>query len=175
MGWMSLENVVKQRLASTARFMCLVVETLWNVYCISFRVKFLHIARQTAGGLWYAWTNVSFSCTHVEFWNFKTSLQVERWGPLLCNFLIYSSYCNLKFWCNEFYDLVFLMHRSPVSWVSIETRLRDERLRVWFLAGDRNFSLHHRVPSSSGAHAASYPIGTGGKAAGAWSWPLTSI
>jgi hypothetical protein len=43
-----------------------------------------------------------------------------------------------------------------------------------------NFSLRHRVQTGSGAHPASYPMGTGGSfhggiAAGAWSWPLTSI
>jgi hypothetical protein len=46
--------------------------------------------------------------------------------------------------------------------------------------GAGNYSLHHRVQNGSGAHPASYPMGTrgsfpGGKAAGAWSWPLTSI
>jgi hypothetical protein len=51
--------------------------------------------------------------------------------------------------------------------------------RVRFPAGAGNFSLHHRVQNGSGAHPASYPIGTrgsfpGGKAAGAWRWPLTS-
>jgi hypothetical protein len=40
--------------------------------------------------------------------------------------------------------------------------------------------LVHRVQNGSGAHPASYPMGTrgsflGGKATGAWSWPLTSI
>jgi hypothetical protein len=52
--------------------------------------------------------------------------------------------------------------------------------RVRFPAGAGNFSLHHRVQNGSGAHPASYPVDTGGsfpedKAAGAWSWPLTSI
>jgi hypothetical protein len=51
---------------------------------------------------------------------------------------------------------------------------------VRFSAGARNFSLHHRVQNSSGAHSASYPMRTrgsftGGKAAGAWRWPITSI
>jgi hypothetical protein len=46
--------------------------------------------------------------------------------------------------------------------------------RVWY------FSLHHRVQTGSRAHPASYPMGvrgsfSGGKAAEAWSWPLTSI
>jgi hypothetical protein len=43
-----------------------------------------------------------------------------------------------------------------------------------------NFSLHHRVQTGSQAHPASYPVGArgsfpGGKAAKAWSWPLTCI
>jgi hypothetical protein len=43
-----------------------------------------------------------------------------------------------------------------------------------------NFSLHHHVQNGSGAHPASYPMGTRdsfprGEAAGVWSWPLTSI
>jgi hypothetical protein len=55
---------------------------------------------------------------------------------------------------------------------------RDSRVR--FLTGAGNFSLHHRVQNGSGVHPASYPMGTrgsspGDKAAGAWSWPLTSI
>jgi hypothetical protein len=46
--------------------------------------------------------------------------------------------------------------------------------RVLFPAGAGNFSLHHRVQNGSGAHPASYPMGTsgsfsGGKATGAWS------
>jgi hypothetical protein len=44
--------------------------------------------------------------------------------------------------------------------------------RVPFPAGPGNFSLHHRVKNGSGAHPASYSMGTGGslpggKAAGA--------
>jgi len=46
--------------------------------------------------------------------------------------------------------------------------------------GAGHFSLRHRVQTASGAHPASYSMGIGGvfprgKAAGAWSWPLTSI
>jgi hypothetical protein len=52
--------------------------------------------------------------------------------------------------------------------------------RAWFPARAGNFFLHHRVQNGSGAHPASYPVGTrgcfpGAKAGGAWSWPLTSI
>jgi len=49
---------------------------------------------------------------------------------------------------------------------------------IWvrFPAGAGNFSLLHRVQTGSGAH----PMGIGGslpegKAARAWSWPLTSF
>jgi hypothetical protein len=53
----------------------------------------------------------------------------------------------------------------------------DRGSRFRFPAGTGNFSLHHRVQNGSGAYPASYPMGTrgsfpGGKAAGAWSWPL---
>jgi hypothetical protein len=52
--------------------------------------------------------------------------------------------------------------------------------RVLFQAGAGNFSLHHRVQNGSGAHPASYLMGTrgsfpGDKAAGAWSWQLASV
>jgi hypothetical protein len=52
--------------------------------------------------------------------------------------------------------------------------------RARFPAGAGNYFLRHRVQNGSGAHPASYPMGTrgsfpGGKAAGALSWPLTSI
>jgi hypothetical protein len=51
-------------------------------------------------------------------------------------------------------------------------------VRVPVVAG--NFSLYHRVQTGSGAHPASYPMGTrgsfpGGNAASKWSWALTSI
>jgi hypothetical protein len=45
-----------------------------------------------------------------------------------------------------------------------------------FPAAAADFFLHHSVQNGSGAHPASYPMGTrgyvpGGKAVGAWSWP----
>jgi hypothetical protein len=51
---------------------------------------------------------------------------------------------------------------------------------VRFPAVAGNFSLHYRVQNGSGAHPASYPMGTrgsfpGSKAVGPRSWPLTSI
>jgi hypothetical protein len=49
--------------------------------------------------------------------------------------------------------------------------LDDRGSRVRFPAGAGHFSLHHRVQNGSGAHPASYAVGTrdsfpGGKAAG---------
>jgi len=49
-------------------------------------------------------------------------------------------------------------------------------LGIQIPVGAGNFSPYHRVQTGSGAHPASYTIGTrgsfpGGKAAGAWSWP----
>jgi hypothetical protein len=38
--------------------------------------------------------------------------------------------------------------------------LDDQGSRDRFLAGAGNFSLHHRVQNSSGAHPSSYPMGT---------------
>jgi hypothetical protein len=64
--------------------------------------------------------------------------------------------------------------------IALSYGLDDRVSRVWFPAGAGDFSLHNRVQNGSAAHPASYPMGTrdsfpGGEAAGAWSWPLTSI
>jgi hypothetical protein len=73
-------------------------------------------------------------------------------------------------------------HKSRDSSVGIALGygLDDRCSKVRFPAGAGNFSLHHCVQIDSEAHPASYPMGTrgfspGGKAAGAWSRPLTSI
>jgi hypothetical protein len=75
----------------------------------------------------------------------------------------------------------FLISRSRGSSVGMGLGygLDDRGSRVRFPAGTGNFSVHYRVKNCSGAHPASYPMGErgcflGGKAAGAWSWPLTS-
>jgi hypothetical protein len=56
-------------------------------------------------------------------------------------------------------------------YVALGYGLDDQGSRVRFPAGAWNFSLHHRIHNGSGAHPASYPMGTrcsfpGGKAAG---------
>jgi hypothetical protein len=66
------------------------------------------------------------------------------------------------------------------SLVDIETgyELDDRGVGVQFPVVSRIFSSPHR-PDIFGVHPTSYPVGTrgsfpGGKAAGVWSWPLTS-
>jgi hypothetical protein len=44
--------------------------------------------------------------------------------------------------------------------------LDNRGFRVQFPAGAGNFSLHHRVQNGSGAHEASYPMGTRGLSLG---------
>jgi hypothetical protein len=56
--------------------------------------------------------------------------------------------------------------------IALGYRLEDQGSRIRCPVGAGNFSLHHRVQNGSGAHPASYPMGTkgsfpGSKAAGA--------
>jgi hypothetical protein len=84
--------------------------------------------------------------------------------------------------CQRFVSRVttFILYVVIVSvGIALCCGLDDRGSRVRFPAGAGNFSLHHRVQNGSEAPTASYPMGTGGffpggKAAGAWSWPLTS-
>jgi hypothetical protein len=62
-------------------------------------------------------------------------------------------------------------HDSSVG-IALGYGLDDRGSRFRFPVGAGNFSLHHRVQNGSGAHQASYPMGTrgsfpGDKAAGA--------
>jgi hypothetical protein len=43
----------------------------------------------------------------------------------------------------------------------------DRRSKVGFQAGGGNFSLHYQLHTGSGAHPASYPMGTGDFSSGA--------
>jgi hypothetical protein len=63
------------------------------------------------------------------------------------------------------------IHSSSVG-IALGYGLNDRGSTVRFPAGAGYFSLHNRVQNGSGAHSASYPMGTrgsfnGGKAAGA--------
>jgi hypothetical protein len=70
-----------------------------------------------------------------------------------------------------FYSTTTRSRDSSVG-IALGYGLNDRGSRVRFPAGAGNFSLHHRVQNGSGAHPASYPMGTrgslpGDKAAGA--------
>jgi hypothetical protein len=70
--------------------------------------------------------------------------------------------------------------RNSSACTALGYGLDNRGSRVRFQVGTGNLSLHHRVQNGSGAQPASYPMGIrdsflGGKAVGAWSWPLTSI
>jgi hypothetical protein len=61
---------------------------------------------------------------------------------------------------------------QPSLGIALGYGLDDRGYKVRFPAGAGDFSLHHNVQNGSGAHPASYPMGTsgsflGGKAAGA--------
>jgi hypothetical protein len=75
-------------------------------------------------------------------------------------------------------SVINVLRGGIAQWYS--SRLRAGWSGVRIPAGAGNFSLHHRIQTGSGAHGASYSMGSrrsspGGKAVGAWSWPLTSI
>jgi hypothetical protein len=57
--------------------------------------------------------------------------------------------------------LCFMSRDSSVG-IALGYGLDDQGSRVRFLAGTGNFSLHHRVQNDSGAHPASYRMGTSG-------------
>jgi hypothetical protein len=71
------------------------------------------------------------------------------------------------------YSSIYLAFRSRDSLVDIATGY-DRGEREFESRQGKNFSLLHIVQTGSGVHPTSYKMGTGGKAAGAWSWPLTS-
>jgi hypothetical protein len=50
----------------------------------------------------------------------------------------------------------------PIVSIALDYGLDDRGSKVRFPAGAGNFSFHHRVQNGSGAHPASYPMGTRG-------------
>jgi hypothetical protein len=57
--------------------------------------------------------------------------------------------------------IIFRSHDSSVG-TALGRRLDDRGSRVRFPAEAGNFSPHHRIQNDSGAHPASYPMGTRG-------------
>jgi hypothetical protein len=97
---------------------------------------------------------------HVSF---SKLLNVFRLNCVLSNRYAFMAWCLVK---NKDEGKVKVV---PV--LLTEHGLDDRGSRVRFPVGAGNFSLHHRVQNSSGAHPASYPMGNrcsflGGKAAG---------
>jgi hypothetical protein len=81
---------------------------------------------------------------------------------------------EIWWWVQIMKLLLYNFHRPPITSFILGPNIL---LSTMF---SRNFSLHHHVRNGSGVYPASYPMGTrgsfrGGKAAGVWSWPLTSI
>jgi hypothetical protein len=102
-----------------------------------------------------------------------------------CSAILWRSITS-RIWSHEglFHQQSYPINNKFLGYETTETTqyvLRDtDRIsRVRFPAVAGNFSLHHRVKNGSGAHTASYPMGTrvsfpGSKVPGEWSWPLTS-
>jgi hypothetical protein len=73
----------------------------------------------------------------------------------------------------KYFYMVRIKHsRESAVGIALGYGVDDRGSKVRFPVGVRNFSLHHCVQNGSGAHPASYPMGTrvsfpGGKAAGA--------
>jgi hypothetical protein len=78
-------------------------------------------------------------------------------------------------YCKAVYRFIGSLY--PEGWMR---RATGWTAGVWFPVGARHFSLFHSVQTDCKARPDSYLMGArgtflGGKAAGAWSWPLTSI
>jgi hypothetical protein len=75
----------------------------------------------------------------------------------------------------NFIGRIFIKEPRRAQWYSTGLQAGWSVFQV--LAGSGN-SLHHHIQAGSGAHPASYPMGTrgsfpGDKASRVWSWPLT--
>jgi hypothetical protein len=120
-------------------------------------------------------------------WEFfsSSSLPDRLWGPASLLFIAYQGlfplgvkrpgreacFPSLKERSRPVRSLIFKSLNSSVS-IALGYGLDDRGSRVRLLAGAGNFSLHHHVQNGSGAHPASYTMGTrgsfhGGKAVGA--------
>jgi hypothetical protein len=80
-------------------------------------------------------------------------------GPVLVNRVALTSKLGLSF-------VMFAVNTTALIYSSVGIALGygmdDRGSRVRFPAETGNFSLHHRLRNGSGAHPASYPMGTRG-------------
>jgi hypothetical protein len=133
-----------------------------------------------------SWYSLSFSNNSLlSWWKPKVHYRAHESPPYL---LTYSLTPSCRIFLNSWYSLSsstanFLYGKSRDSSVGIALvyGLDDKFSRFRFPEGvGGNFFLQNRVHNGSGVHPASYPMDTRGcfskgKAAAAWSWPLTSI
>jgi hypothetical protein len=140
--------------------------------------------RKKVGNFLTSWVTISFSNNILHH---GVSIQNSEFGSLGVMELVHRacSGTQLEF-LSKYRVLVYflwlhyvLMGRDSSVGIALGYGLDSLGSRVRFPAGAGNSSLH-RVQNGSGVHPASNPVGTrgsfpGGKAVGAWSWPLTSI
>jgi hypothetical protein len=83
---------------------------------------------------------------------------------------------SVELWWPQRYEHFYFVRDSSVS-IATDYGLAYQMIGVRIPAGAGNFSLPQPVQTGSRAHPPSYPRGSfpEGKAAGPWSWPLTSI
>jgi hypothetical protein len=142
---------------------------LYSEHLLCFQVMWSKILSLNLFMQYILWTlgNVWIS---LSVYNFATSL--EKRCLLVLKFKL-CAFSNFTYWS----DLLWIFIAYGIS---LGYGLDDRGSRVRFPARAGNFSLHHHIQNGSGAHPAPYTVGTrgsfpGGKAASAWSWPLTSI
>jgi hypothetical protein len=107
----------------------------------------------------------------------------EKWE--VTEFFTFLDFCNfqtntipLPIMTQTMVTIVIMMCPGSAICIATAYTLDDWGVGVWVPVGSE-FSLLHIIQTGSGAHPASYPMGTGGsflggKVAGVWSWPLTS-
>jgi hypothetical protein len=102
----------------------------------------------------------------------KTVLALDRAATETGHFQIHPE----KYWCHHATHLRSTSKCKNLKW----SRDSSVSMAGWSGFGGSIFLSYNRVQTGSGAHPASYPMGTwgsfpGGKTAGAWSCPLTPI
>jgi hypothetical protein len=110
-----------------------------------------------AGKMVGAWR---WSPIPVHFPNTIHNTETETNLPLMFSFILSSDF---EFWFQE-----------PSRYSDWLRAGRPGAAGVRVPVGSKTFSLLHIVQTGSGVHPTSYTMGTGGKATGGWSWPLTS-
>jgi hypothetical protein len=128
-------------------------------YCIRISITEVQNIWSRAWGQKHHWANLK--------------KRTDRQGGLL------PTVCNLVVHPTASGDAATTTTTDSSVGIALGYRLNNRGSRIPFPAGAGNFSLHHRVQNGSGAHPASYTMGiwgsfSAGKAAGEWSWPLTS-